>query len=200
MGGGKLELDTKAGKIGDGAEVARFTAVNGAKVRVTPVARFSPPGATPVGVITAGGETREIAKLADSSPDLPDAHQSLMPPFEDGRDVVEFDAPDEPFAFFMRGHKYLSATDPALAESVEGLDLAEICITSDISVSLKLAPAGAFTMDEVRGVAVVFACAKGAKCARSWRYTDDVGSDPDFPDVSARDAAALHELRALGRL
>ena len=116
VGGGKLELDTKAGKIGDGAEVARFTAVNGAKVRVTPVARFSPPGATPVGVITAGGETREIAKLADSSPDLPDAHQCLMPPFEDGRDVVEFDAPDEPFAFFMRGHKYRSATDPALAE------------------------------------------------------------------------------------
>ena len=50
------------------------------------------------------------------------------------------------------------------------------------------------------GVAVVFARAKGDKCARSWRYTSDVGSDPDYPEVSARDAAALHELRALGRL
>ena len=38
------------------------------------------------------------------------------------------------------------------------------------------------------------------KCARSWRYTADVGSDAEFPDVSARDAAALHELQALGRL
>jgi isoleucyl-tRNA synthetase len=38
------------------------------------------------------------------------------------------------------------------------------------------------------------------KCARSWRYTTDVGSNPDFPDVSARDAAVLEELRALGRL
>ena len=28
----------------------------------------------------------------------------------------------------------------------------------------------------------------------------DVGSDPAFPDVSARDAAVLHELQALGRL
>ena len=36
--------------------------------------------------------------------------------------------------------------------------------------------------------------AKGRKCARSWRVTDDVGSDPDYPDVSARDAAALREL------
>jgi len=39
-----------------------------------------------------------------------------------------------------------------------------------------------------------------AKCARSWRYTADVGSDPEFPDVSARDAGVLRELRALDRL
>jgi len=52
----------------------------------------------------------------------------------------------------------------------------------------------------VKGVAVVFKRAGGTKCARSWRYTDDVGSDPEFPDVSARDAAALRELKALGRL
>jgi len=36
--------------------------------------------------------------------------------------------------------------------------------------------------------------AEGQKCARSWRITTDVGSDPAFPDVSARDAAALREL------
>ena len=38
--------------------------------------------------------------------------------------------------------------------------------------------------------------AAGQRCARSWRYTDDVGSDPDFPDLSARDAAAVRELDA----
>ena len=32
------------------------------------------------------------------------------------------------------------------------------------------------------------------KCARSWRYTTDVGTDPEYPDVSARDAAALREI------
>jgi isoleucyl-tRNA synthetase len=42
--------------------------------------------------------------------------------------------------------------------------------------------------------------ASGTKCARSWRYTDDVGTDADYPDVSARDAAALRELKALGRV
>ena len=55
----------------------------------------------------------------------------------------------------------------------------------------------------VPGVAVTIAKAADrnwVKCARSWRYTDDVGSDREFPDVSARDAAALRELKALGRL
>ena len=32
------------------------------------------------------------------------------------------------------------------------------------------------------------------KCARSWRYADDVGSDPRYPDLSARDAAAVAEI------
>ena len=37
----------------------------------------------------------------------------------------------------------------------------------------------------------------GETLAGSWRITTDVGSDPEYPDVSARDAAALRELAAL---
>jgi len=91
-------------------------------------------------------------------------------------------------------------TDPELLAALEGLDLAEISITSAISVTDTPAVGEAFTLDEVKGVAVVPGLASGRKCARSWRFTDDVGTDPEFPDVSARDAAALRELRALGRL
>jgi isoleucyl-tRNA synthetase len=90
--------------------------------------------------------------------------------------------------------------DPDLRSALEGVDLAEVSITSDIHVTGEPAPAEAFTLEDVKGVGVVFARAKGRKCARSWRYTDDVGSDPEFPDVSARDAKALRELRALGRI
>jgi isoleucyl-tRNA synthetase len=90
--------------------------------------------------------------------------------------------------------------DEALMAALEGADLAEIAITSGISVLPGDAPAEAFTLDDVKGVGVLFAQAGGTKCARSWRYTSDVGADPDFPDVSARDAAALKELKALGRL
>ena len=91
-------------------------------------------------------------------------------------------------------------TDPELHAALDGVDLAEISITSGITVTDQLAPADAFTLDDVKDVGVVFATASGTKCARSWRYTNDVGTDPDFPDVSARDAAALRELRALGRI
>jgi isoleucyl-tRNA synthetase len=91
-------------------------------------------------------------------------------------------------------------TDAELRAAIADVDMAEIAITSGLTVEAGEAPAGAFALDDVKGVAVVPALAAGTKCARSWRYTDDVGSDPEFPDVSARDAAALHELKALGRI
>ncbi len=100
----------------------------------------------------------------------------------------------------LEASPFVHVTDPDLAAAIAGLDMAEICITSGIAISDKEAPAGALTMDDVKGVAVVPALAEGAKCARSWRVTTDVGSDPDYPDVSARDAAALREFKALGRL
>jgi isoleucyl-tRNA synthetase len=97
----------------------------------------------------------------------------------------------------------LYIADAGLRALVESVDMAEICITSDLEVTAKPAPESAFRLDDVAGVAVGFRRAEElglVKCARSWRYTDDVGSDTAFPDVSARDAAALRELSALGRL
>ena len=38
--------------------------------------------------------------------------------------------------------------------------------------------------------------APGRKCARSWKYSEEVGTDPDYPDVTLRDAAALREYDA----
>jgi len=48
----------------------------------------------------------------------------------------------------------------------------------------------------VAGVGVVPKSAQGTKCARSWRISKDVGTDPAFPDLSARDAAAVREFEA----
>jgi isoleucyl-tRNA synthetase len=87
-------------------------------------------------------------------------------------------------------------TDGDLMAGLDGVDMAEVCITSDISISAKAAPADAFTLPNEPGVGVIVKRAEGKKCARSWRITKDVGSDPAYPDLSARDAAAVREIDA----
>jgi isoleucyl-tRNA synthetase len=89
---------------------------------------------------------------------------------------------------------YIGAKE--LAAAAKGVDWAEIAITSDAHVKTGKPPAGAFTLDEVEGVAVVPTLAQGKKCARSWRIVADVGADPAYPELSARDAAAVREFDA----
>src|SRR5690606_8588083 len=48
-------------------------------------------------------------------------------------------------------------TDPGLFAAVASRNMADICITSDIVITGDPAPAGAFALDDVKGVAVVFA-------------------------------------------
>jgi isoleucyl-tRNA synthetase len=87
-------------------------------------------------------------------------------------------------------------SDDDLYAALQGLDFAEIGITSHIEVARGAGPADAFRLDEVPGVAVRPVRAEGRKCARSWKISPDVGSDPDYPDVTPRDAGALREWEA----
>ena len=86
---------------------------------------------------------------------------------------------------------YVSNAD--LLAALEGVDLAEVSITSGATLIKGEGPADAFRLDSVKGVAVVFKPAEGRKCARSWKITPEVGSDPQFPDVTPRDADAVRE-------
>ncbi|MGJ4997945.1 isoleucine--tRNA ligase [Bradyrhizobium sp. HKCCYLS3077] len=88
--------------------------------------------------------------------------------------------------------------DRALLGTLFDTDLAEVCITSNYEVREGDAPAEAFRLDAVPGVAVVVEKAVGRKCARSWKILESVGEDKDYPDVSPRDAKALREWKALG--
>jgi isoleucyl-tRNA synthetase len=80
-----------------------------------------------------------------------------------------------------------------LYEAVVDCDLAEVCITSAATLVEGEGPQDAFRLDDVPGVAVVTNLAEGRKCARSWKITIDVGADPQFPDVTPRDAQAMRE-------
>src|SRR5262249_1892413 len=100
--------------------------------------------------------------------------------------------------------------DPALLHRItaelagEGDGLAEIAITSELTDVLGARPSALgfwsfppepppFHLDDVPGLAVEFHLAQGTKCARWWKILPSVGSDPDYPDVTPRDAKALRE-------
>jgi isoleucyl-tRNA synthetase len=89
---------------------------------------------------------------------------------------------------------YIAEAD--LRNALTRVDLAEVAITSNIEIIDGPPPAGAFTLPDVQGVGVEVSLAEGRKCARSWRITKDVGLDPAYPELSARDAAAVREFDA----
>ena len=88
-------------------------------------------------------------------------------------------------------------SDPDLFAAVVDVDLAEVCITSGAVLAEGEGPATAFRLPDVPGVAVVPERAQGRKCARSWKILPSVGNDPQFPDVTPRDAQALREWEAM---
>jgi isoleucyl-tRNA synthetase len=92
---------------------------------------------------------------------------------------------------------FIYVSDVDLFGALVDVDLAEICITSGATLVEGEGPANAFRLEEVRGVAVEPRPAAGKKCARSWKILPSVGSDPDYPDVSPRDAKALREWEAM---
>lgn len=108
--------------------------------------------------------------------------------------ALEIERKDKRIGSSLEAAPVVHVGDAELRKALEGQDFSEVCITSDITITADAGPADAFRLAEVAEVAVVPKLAEGVKCARSWRITTDVGSDPDYPDVSARDAAALREL------
>jgi isoleucyl-tRNA synthetase len=70
----------------------------------------------------------------------------------------------------------LYLADQGVKDILEQMPFADICITSDITLSTDAAPSDAFTMAEIEGVAVSFVKAEGEKCGRCWKILPDVGT------------------------
>ncbi len=97
----------------------------------------------------------------------------------------------------LEAHPIVHISDAELFTTVVDIDLAEVCITSGATLVEGDGPADAFRLPDVPGVAVVPQPAQGKKCARSWKISPAVGLDPQFPDVTPRDAKALREWEAV---
>ncbi len=88
---------------------------------------------------------------------------------------------------FIEDADLLAAFDGEVAE--------DIFITSQAVLKPGAGPGNAFRLDDEAGIAVLPGAASGVKCARSWKYFDPASADPDFPDITARDAAAVRAIR-----
>ena len=79
-------------------------------------------------------------------------------------------------------------------EIFRNIDLAEIFITSQAKLTEGEGPENAFRLSENNIVSVLCSIAEGKKCNRSWKILPEVGSDPDYPDLSIRDADVMREI------
>jgi isoleucyl-tRNA synthetase len=86
---------------------------------------------------------------------------------------------------------YVPSEDAAV---LNGIDLGEIAITSGAKVAHVDAPADAFELQDVPGVAATFHHAEGDKCARCWMILPEVGSNEKHPDLCNRCSDAVDAL------
>ena len=115
----------------------------------------------------------------------------------DGGGALEVERAAKRIGSSLEASPLVYVSDKKIFDTLFDVDLAEVCITSNAMASNDEAPAAAFRLNDVPGVAVVVEKAVGTKCARSWKISADVGSDPEYPEVSPRDANALREWKAL---
>ncbi len=80
--------------------------------------------------------------------------------------------------------------DAEMLEALKAVAFEDVCITSDIQLTGDPAPAEAYRLPEVPGVAVVFEEAEGEKCQRCWKILPDVGTHA-HPGVCGRCDTAL---------
>lgn len=78
---------------------------------------------------------------------------------------------------------------------LENVDMAEICISSALTLLEANKSDDLFTLEDVKGVAVQVTTAQGDKCERCWTITPEVGSSSYFPDLCSRCADVVHGMR-----
>ena len=106
--------------------------------------------------------------------------------------ALEIERREKRLGSSVQAHAKVFAAEEYRA-ALDGIDLAEIAITSQASLVDGPPPAGAFTVADVPDVAVVCEPADGARCERCWRVLTEVGEVAGYTDLCGRCAAAVEE-------
>jgi isoleucyl-tRNA synthetase len=104
--------------------------------------------------------------------------------------ALEIQRRDKVIGASLEAAPVVHVRDEQVIAALKSLDFADICITSDISLTVDPIPAEAFRLPEVQGVGVVFEHAQGQKCLRCWKISQDVGIHR-HPSTCARCNSAL---------
>ena len=117
VGGQGLSLDTQKDVLGASITARGFQVVDGEKVKITPLARFSPKGEVPYGIYDlATGDKVEVAKLVKSTEAQPDAHQAILPPSTEVKIPAQL---PQAFGLYLDGHHFVSYTEPGKSEKAK---------------------------------------------------------------------------------
>jgi isoleucyl-tRNA synthetase len=110
--------------------------------------------------------------------------------------ALEVERAEKRIGSSLLGHPTVHIERDDLRAAIAGLDMAEICITSSITLSDSAPKGAAFTVAEVPGVAVAVGQAEGEKCQRCWRVLPEVDADSEAPGTCGRCADAVKSLQA----
>ncbi len=105
--------------------------------------------------------------------------------------ALEVDRREKRIGSSLQGHPTLYLEDDAYDAVIKDADLAELCITSSVTVQKGAAPEGAFRMDDIAGLAVTTTLAEGGKCERCWMILPEVGQNAEHDDLCNRCADAV---------
>jgi len=104
--------------------------------------------------------------------------------------ALEIQRSDKVIGASLEAAPVVHVEDAGLLAALKSVDFADVCITSDLTLTGDPEPQEAFRLPEVEGVGVVFEKAEGEKCQRCWKILPDVGHH-SHPGVCARCDAAL---------
>ncbi|HEY0837579.1 MAG TPA: isoleucine--tRNA ligase [Azospirillum sp.] len=154
--------------------------------------------ARPDGLKTGAGWTEDSVHLR-VFPDIPDAwrDEALAEKWGKIRDVrrvvtgaLELERANKRIGSSLQAEPTVYIDD-ATRDLLAGVDFADVCITSQITLADGTAPEGAFTLPEVAGIAVTPGLADGEKCERCWKVLPEVGTVADHPTLCTRCADAV---------
>ncbi|WP_373960611.1 isoleucine--tRNA ligase [Paracoccus sp. PAMC 22219] len=104
--------------------------------------------------------------------------------------ALEVKRTDKTIGASLEAAPVVHVEDAQMLAALKSVAFADICITSDLSLTADPAPTEAFRMTEAPGIGVVFETADGDKCQRCWKILPDVGTHA-HPGVCARCDAVL---------